>query len=276
MRFKIFVILLISLLFCSCSSTVIKTGEIKIKGSNTMLLLVRSLADEYMKEYPRIFISVEGGGTGMGINALINNEVDICNASRNLESEEVKQLANKFGSVGVSTFIARDGIGIFVNKKNPITNLKMEDLKKIYLGEITNWMDINGINQNIIAVARNDFSGTAAHFKSRVLNEQDFAKSVIIEPDVVEVFNKIEESENAIGFSGLGYKSDCKLISIDGIYPTEENIRNMNYPLSRYLHFFTISTPIGIIKDFIDWVLGPKGQKIIKDFGFVSLYNFSY
>ena len=207
---------------------------------------------------------------------MIENEVDICNASRNLEPEEIKLIADRFGTVGVSTFIARDGIGIFVNKNNPLINLSMENLKKIYLGEIKNWNELNGIDQNILPVARNDFSGTTAHFKTRVLDEQNFANSVVVESNLEELFNKIEENKNAVGFGGLGYKSDCKLISIDGIYPTEESIKNMNYPLSRYLHFYTISSPTGIIKDFIDWVLGQKGQKIIKEFGFVSLYNFSY
>jgi len=276
MKSKIIVILLLSLLSFSCSSTSLRKGEIKIKGSNTMFLLVQRLANEYMKEHYGVLINVEGGGTSLGINALIENEVDICNASRNLESEEIKLIANRFGTVGVSTFIARDGIGIFVNKNNPLINLSMENLKNIYLGKIKNWSEISGIDQNILPVARDDFSGTTAHFRTRVLGEQNFSNSVVVESNLKELFNKIEENKNAIGFGGLGYKSDCKLISIDGIYPTEENIENMSYPLSRYLHFYTISSPTGMIKDFIDWVLGQKGQKIISEFGFVSLYNFSY
>lgn len=275
MKYKILIIFF-SFIFFSCSSTSVRIGEIKIKGSNTMLHLVQQLAEEYRKERPGIFISVEGGGTGLGIKALIENEVDISNASRNLGPEEIKLIADKFGSVGVSTFIARDGIGIFVNKNNPLNDLSVSDLKKIYLGEIKNWNELGGMNQNILPVARNDVSGTAAHFRTRILDDLNFAKSVIIESRVEEILTLIEENENAIGFSGLGYKSNCKLISIDGIYPTEENIKNMNYPLNRYLHFFTINSPTGIIKDFIDWVLGPKGQKIIKEFGFVSLYDFSY
>ena len=276
MKFRFIAISILALQFLSCSSSIVKIGELKIRGSNTMLLLVRQLAAEYRSEHPGIFFSVEGGGTTVGIKALIESRADIANASRNLEPEEIKSIAAKFGSVGVSTLIARDGIGIFVNKSNPVNNLSMNDLNKIYLGIIKNWHEINGLDRPVLAVARNDFSGTAAHFKTRVLDEREFSPAVIIEPDVEEIFNKIEENENALGFSGLGYKSDCKLISIDGIYPTEDNIKNMKYPLSRYLHFFTINSHEGIIKDFIDWVLGPKGQKIIKESGFVSLYDFSY
>lgn len=276
MRIRIIVLLIFSMIIFSCTRSIVKVGEIKIKGSNTMLQLVQQLAEVYMNEHPGIFINVESGGTSVGIKSLINNEIDICNASRILEPEEIKQIANKFGSVGVSTFIARDGIGIFVNKNNPLDNLSMDNLKKIYLGEIKNWIELNGLDREILVIARNDFSGTTAHFKTRVLDEQNFANSVDIEPNIAEIFKKIEEEDNAIGFGGLGYKSDCKLISIDGKYPTEENIKNMDYPLSRYLHFYTISSPTGIVKDFIDWVLSPKGQKIIKDFGFVSLYDFSY
>ena len=276
MKLRVIAFLILSMILYSCAGSIVKVGEIKIKGSNTMLLLVQRLAEDYRKEHPGVFITVEGGGTELGIRALIENQADISNASRNLEPEEIKSLATKFGSVGVSTLIARDGIGVFVNKNNPVNNLSLDELRKIYLGEIKNWNEINGRSRNILPVARNDFSGTAAHFKTRVLNEKDFAPSVIIEPNLKKIFSEIEDNPDAIGFSGLGNKSDCKLISIEGLYPTEENIKNMNYPLSRYLHFFTINSHTGIIKDFIDWVLGPQGQKIIKEFGFVSLYDFSY
>lgn len=273
---KQFLLLVLLLPLFSCSSSVLSIGEVRIKGSNTMLPLVTKLAQEYMKENKDVLIYTEGGGTELGIKALIENQIQICTASRNLEPEETKLLADHFRSIGISTFIARDAIRVFVNKKNQIDDLTMEQLNKIFIGEITNWKELGGFDKPILPIVRNEVSGTAAHFHIRVLQGQNFSKSVITKSRVEDIIKNVEENENAIGFSGLGYQWDCKLLSIEGIYPTEENIKNMSYPLSRYLHFFTISTPTGIIKDFIDWVLGSKGQRIVKEFGFVSLYDFAY
>ncbi len=260
----------------SCSGVPVKTGVIKIKGSNTMLPLVEKLSEEFINENTGVEIYTEGGGTELGIKDLLENKIQICAASRNMEPGETKLLAERFGSVGISTFIARDAIRVFVNKENKINNLDMIQLQKIFTGEIKNWKDFGGFDKPIMAIVRDDVSGTAAHFQTRVLNDQDFAKEVLIRTNVEDIIEDVEENENAIGFSGLGYDWDCKVLSIDNIYPTEESIKSMKYPLSRYLHFYTISSPTGLVKEFIDWVLGTKGQKIIKEFGFVSLYDFSY
>lgn len=274
---KKYLALLFSALFLfSCSGAAVKTGMIKIKGSNTMLPLLEKLADEFMDENPGFEIYTEGGGTEVGIRDLLDNKVQISAASRNLEPEETKLMAERFGSVGVSTFIARDAIRVFVNKQNKVSNVNIDELRKIFTGEIKNWKDVGGIDKPILAIVRDDVSGTAAHFKTRILSGQDFSKSVLEKSKVEDIIEDVEENENAIGFSGLGYEWDCKSLSIDNIYPDEENIKNMTYPLSRYLHFYTINQPTGFLKEFIDWVLSPKGQRIIKEFGFVSLYDFSY
>ena len=276
MKNKIMLLIILSFYLLSCSSVPVKTGTIKIKGSNTMLPLIEKLAEEFTNENPVIEIYTDGGGTELGIKDLLENKIQICAASRNLEPGETKLLAERFGSVGVSTFIARDAIRIFVNKKNQVSNLNMNQLNKIFTGEIKNWKDVGGFDKPIMAIVRDDVSGTAAHFQTRVLNDQDFAKEVLIKSKVEDIIEEVEENETAIGFSGLGYDWDCKVLSIDNIYPTEGNIKSMKYPLSRYLHFYTINPPAGLTKNFIDWVLGTKGQKIIKEFGFVSLYDFSY
>jgi phosphate transport system substrate-binding protein len=276
MKYFLRLLIILVLFWSGCSSTPVKNAEIRIKGSDTMLKVMRELAREFSEINPGVSIFVEGGGTSLGVKSLSDRTIDICSASRSLMPEETKILAEKYGSIGISTYIARDAICILVNKSNPINNLTFWQLKEIFTGKITNWKEIGGNDTPIEPVRRNDNSGTATHFKTRVLEEDSFGQSVSARSSVENLLEEIEENKNAIGFSGLVHSTTSKVLSVDGIYPTEENIKNMNYPLSRYLHFYTISSPTGIIKDFIDWVLGPKGQKIIKDFGFVSLYNFSY
>lgn len=276
MKFRILITLVVIIFFAGCSSTLVDIGEIRIKGSNTMLPLTKKLADEYMATHSGISIIVEGGGTSLGINALIENQIQICTASRNLESEETRLLANKFGTVGVSTLIARDAIGIYVNNNNPINNLSTLQIKEIFSGKTTSWKQVGWDDVPIQPVIRNDYSGTVSHFHSRVLEGQDFSKTAIIKSKVEDLFEEVEKNKNAITFSGFGYESNCKMISVDNVGATEENVKNMSYPLSRYLHFYTINVPTGVVKDFIDWVLSREGQKIVKEFGFVALYDFSF
>ncbi|MFH1197894.1 MAG: phosphate ABC transporter substrate-binding protein [bacterium] len=269
-------ILIASFIIAACSSSKVKIAEIKIKGSDTMLPLIEKLAEKYMEGNPGISIFSSGGGSAKGIIALLNNEIDICTSSRTLEPEETKLMAEKFGSVGFSTFIARDAVCIYVNKNNSVTNFSIPQLKDIFTGRIKNWIELGGNSLLISPVIRDWISGTAAHFKVRVLEGTDYDAGVIVKSTVEDLLEVIEDNENAIGFSGLGYQSDCVIASIEGFLPTAENIKRGSYPLSRYLYLYTISTPSGAVKDFIDWVLSPEGQSIVKQSGFISLFEISY
>jgi len=266
----------ILLVLCSCSSTPIKVALIRIKGSDTMLKLMEALTAEYRKSNPGIFFTVKGGGTALGINALINSDVDICAASRTFEPNETKLLAEKYGTIGISTSIARDAVCILVNKANPITSIKLSRLKDIFTGKLKDWSYL-GINENpIVLVRRNDNSGTALHFKMRVLEGEEFESSSIVQSTVEELLEFIEENPNAIGFSGLIHSKDARIIAVDDVLPTKENVKNGRYPLSRYLHLYTISTPTGAVKDFIDWIISSAGQKIIEGVGFIPLFEIAF
>ncbi len=270
-------LLIIMILFLSgCSSAPVKITEIKIKGSDTMLKVMRELAREFSEINPGISIFVEGGGTSLGVKSLSDRTIDICTASRNLLPEETKILAEKYGSIGISTYIARDAICILVNKSNPINNVTFWQLKEIFTGRITNWKEIGGNDTPIEPVRRNDNSGTANHFKIRVLEEDGFGQSVSAKSSVENLLEEIEENKNAIGFSGLVHSTTSKVLSVDGIYPTKETIKSGAYPLGRYLHLYTISTPTGVVKEFIDWILNSDGQKIIGQNGFVPLFENTY
>lgn len=272
--FRLFII---SVLFLSgCSSTQVKIARIDIKGSDTMLRVMSELASKFSEINPGISIFVEGGGTSLGVKSLSDRTIDICTASRSLLPEETKILADKYGSIGISTYIARDAICILVNKSNPINNVTFLQLKEIFTGKITNWKEIGGNDTPIEPVRRNDNSGTATHFKIRVLEEDSFGQSVLAKSSVENLIEEIEENQNAIGFSGLVHSTTSKVLSVDGIYPIKEKIKSGAYPLGRYLHLYTISTPTGVVKEFIDWILNSDGQKIIEQNGFVPLFENTY
>jgi len=269
---------IISLIIClyflnSCSFRLTEKKEITIVGSDTMLELTSNLAEEYMKQNSGVSVLVSGGGTATGINSLIKNQTDICTASRNLRPDEAKRLADYYGSLGLVFLIAKDALSIYVNPKNYVNDLTVLELKKIFSGEITNWLALGGKDSTIIPIIRNPNSGTYLYFKDHVLEGADYTDNSIVEPTTKDIVKFIEENENAIGYGGMGYKGNVIHAKINGVEPTENNVRNDTYPIIRYLHFFTTKAPGGEVKRCIDWVLSPAGQSVVRKSGFIPLWE---
>jgi phosphate transport system substrate-binding protein len=264
---------LLVVLVYSCSFKPTEENEITIVGSDTMLELTSNLAEEYMKQNNGISVLVFGGGTVTGIKALINNQTDICTASRNLRPDEAKLLADYYGSLGLVFLIAKDALSIYVNPKNDIQDLTQSELKKIFSGEITNWNTLGGKDTAIVTVIRNPNSGTYLYFKDHVLEGVEYNDNAMVEPTTKEIVKFIEVNENAIGYGGMGSKGNIIHAKINGVEPTENNVRNDTYSIIRYLHFFTTKAPGGEVKRFIDWVLSPAGQSVVRKSGFIPLWE---
>ncbi|MEW6195697.1 MAG: phosphate ABC transporter substrate-binding protein [Bacteroidota bacterium] len=269
---SLFILLLI---LNSCSTNQLQVATIRIKGSDTMLNLTSLLAEEYMKENPGVSIYVEGGGSASGIRALLRGDVEICTASRTLISDEIKLFADQYGSVGVSYLIAKDGLSIYLNPENRVDEISTQQLKDIYLCKIINWKEIGGADMPIIPISRTPNSGTYLYFKEHILGGSDYCSNILIVPTTKNVIETVSEKKNAIGYGGIGFKKQVTVAKINDIEPTEENVRNDIYPITRYLHFYTIHPATGIVKDFIDWVISPDGQREIKEAGFIPLFEIS-
>jgi phosphate transport system substrate-binding protein len=271
---KILFLLLISFLLAGCSrSRIDANNSIRIKGSDTMLYLTNLLAREYMRNNPSVSIYVEGGGTATGIKALGEGTIDICTASRPLMGDEVKILADKYSSVGMSTIIAKDALSIYVNLKNPLQNISIEQLKKMFLCEIKNWSQLSWENKGIVAVSRNPNSGTYLYFKEHILDGEDYCEEIQIKPTTESIVKFVSENIYAIGYGGIGYLTDSvKTLQINGINPTEENVIEDVYPIGRYLHFNTLRQPEGKVKKFINWVISNEGQRIVRESGYIPIW----
>lgn len=269
-KFFIFILIIIVVFGCSFNSS--KENIILIKGSDTMFMLTKNLSDEYMKTHPRVSIYVEGGGTELGVKSLANGETDICTASRPLKPAEVKILADKHSIIGMQTLIAKDALSVYLNPKNQIDNLTIEQLKKIFTCRITNWSEINGTDQKILPIIRPPNSGTHFYFKEHILNGEEYCENAIVKSTTNEIINEVLQNENAIGYGGIGYKEGVVHAKINGITPTEKNVINNLYPISRYLNFYTLDTPRGIVSDFINWVVSPDGQKVVEKSGYISIW----
>jgi len=267
---------IIFLTFSSCNFFQPKSTIIRIKGSDTMFEFTEMLAREYMKNNPNVAIYVYGGGSKEGIRALAKKEVDIAMASRLLTPEEIKVLAEDNQTIGVSYLIAKDAISIFINPANSIKNFSINDLKKIFTCKINNWKELGGEDHEIKLYIRNPNSGTYFYFQQIVLNGEKYCLSAISETTTNKLIEQIEKDKYAIGYGGIGFVGKIEHAKIEGIEPTEENVRNDLYPLSRYLYFYTLKNPDGEVKRFIDWVLSRSVQSLIKKTGYVPIWNVTF
>ena len=270
---QLMVVLLLTINSCNNLQNIPHTS-LTIKGSDTMKILVSRLAEVYMKEHSNVAIYTEGGGTATGVSALVNNNADICAASRPLRAREVKLLADNFNSVGMAVRIAKDAVSIYLNNQNPIRNLTLQQVRKIYTGQYQNWSQVSGINEPIMVLNRMPNSGTYLYLKEYVLKGNDYTENAVNMPSYNRLLKAIEEDRRAIGYGGIWSQANIKSCRINGIRPTWKNIMNDEYPLSRYLYFYTVNTPEGEVREFIDWVLGPQGQQIIKDVGYFPIWEF--
>ncbi len=247
---------------------------ITVKGSDTMVILAQRWAETYMKSHPDITVQVTGGGSGTGLSALQNGTTDIANSSRPIKSSEREKLKQRFNSLGVEVKAAKDGLSVYLNEVNPVKNLTMDQLKAIYNGMITNWKDVGGPDTKIILYGRENSSGTYVFFKDNVLAGGDFAPTMQTLPGTAAVVNAIANDKNGIGFGGAAYGKGIKFCPLSenagspAYEPTEANIKNSSYPLSRYLFMYLRGKPTGAIKDYIDWILSPEGQKLVADVGY--------
>ncbi|MBE0573121.1 MAG: phosphate ABC transporter substrate-binding protein [Ignavibacteriaceae bacterium] len=268
--------LLIVLFQLGCSFKPAEVARITIKGSDSMLPLTEKLAEEYMKQNPAISIYVYGGGSAEGIKALIRNEIDICTTSRNLEPQETKALAEYYGSVGLFYLIAKDALCLYINKRNPVKDYSIEQIKNIFECKVINWNELGWEDKEIVPVIRNLNSGTHLYFKEHVLEGAEYCNSAIVKSTTNDVIEFIEQNNNAIGYGSIGYSGDFSYARINGIEPSEKNAQNDTYPITRYLHFFTTQIPKGSVKNFVDWVLSPEGQRIVKQAGYIPLWDLTY
>jgi phosphate transport system substrate-binding protein len=250
---------------------------ITIKGSDTMVQLGQRWAEVFMNSHPGVVVQVTGGGSGTGIAALINGTTQICQASRAMTEEEKQSIKTQRNVDVMQIPVALDALAVYVNRQNPIEQLTLEQAGKIFKGEITNWKDVGGPDAGIVLYGRENSSGTYVYFKEHVLANADFAEKYQGMPGTGAVVNAVTQDPNGIGYGGIGYATDVKTLSIatdassPAIAPSMENVFNNSYPLSRELYWYIAGPAEGETREFVDWVLGSEGQKIVTEADFYPL-----
>ncbi|MCD7924160.1 phosphate ABC transporter substrate-binding protein PstS family protein [Bacteroidaceae bacterium] len=265
-------IFLFVLLVCSLNIT-----AQRIKGSDTVLPLSQETAEIFMKTYPHQRVTVTGGGTGVGISALMNNTTDIAMASRPIKfSEKMKLKAAKQEVEEV--IIAYDALAVIINPSNPVDKLTRQQLENIFRGKITNWKQVGGPDRKIIVYSRETSSGTYEFFKESTLKNKNYMSSSLSMPATGAIIQSVSQTKGAIGYVGLAYLCDrVKPVAIsydEGkhyVLPNMENGRKKLYPVVRPLYFYYNTENKEKVTPFIEYVLSEQGQNIIKEGGYIPV-----
>jgi len=257
-----------------------QSSYITVKGSDTMVHLVSSWAEVFMKQHSGTEVSVTGGGSGTGIAALLNGTTDLCAASRGIKDKE-RELARQKNIHPEEIAVAKDGIVVVVHPDNPVTELTVRQLGDIFTGRSRQWSDVGGSAGEILVLSRESSSGTYVFFQEMVLNKQDYTQEAKLLPATSAIIQSASADKTAIGYVGLGYalaaKDQVKIIAVKaddsspGVLPSDETVKSGQYPIARALYFYLNGAPHGTIKEFIDFCLSPQGQGIVTETGYIAV-----
>jgi phosphate transport system substrate-binding protein len=229
-------------------------------GSTTVQPLAQSLADEFMAHNPDVEITVQGGGSSVGIQSAADETVDIGAASRAVTSEEIAE-----GGLLVH-HLASDGIAIVTHPDQLVNELTTEQVMQIFAGDITNWSEVGEADAVIAVIAREEGSGTRAAFEELVMGDEVITETAILLPSNGAIRTAVAEDPDSIGFLSFGYLDETtKACDIDGVAATVANALSGDYPIVRPLNFVTKGEPTGKVKEFIDFCLSAEGQEIVAE-----------
>ena len=268
-RFFLFVSLAVVIMSIGCAKNDGK--KVVIKGSTTVLPITQKTTEEFRKNN-KISITIEGSGSGNGIKALLDSTCDIANSSREMKDEEY-QKAKESGIDVQEIAVAVDMIVPVVNTANPIQNITMAQLKAIYDGSINNWKQLGGNDENIVVISRDTSSGTYEIWHERVMKKTDVRNDALLQASNGTIVSAVAGNPKAIGYIGYGYiDSSIKALTVDKINPTIENGKSGVYPISRKLYMYVNKNKLSDeTKKYIDYVLTPEGQKLVKETGFIPI-----
>lgn len=252
-----FIVLVISLFSYRPKAGIIAAGSTSVQP------FAEALAEEYMILHPDITIDIQGGGSAAGVMAAQTDTANIGMSSRDLTGEEKNLWYIE---------IAKDGLAVIVNPKNPVSNLTLDQVRDIYTAKVGNWSGFGGPNSKIHVITREDGSGTRSSFESLVMSKNEITPGAIVQDSNGAVKQLVADDPSAIGFISMGLVNEkVKALELNGVIATRENIINGSYGLSRPFLFISHAEPTGQSKQFIDFTLSAEGQRLLDAEGLVTL-----
>ncbi len=243
-------------------------ADVTMTGSTTVLPIAQVVAEALAG---KVEVDVSGGGSSVGIAALLDGTTDIADHSRSIKPSEYEQFVKK-GVYPFTFHIANDAITVVVHPGNPVSNLTLAQLKDIFMGKITNWKGVGGKDAPIVVVSRDNSSGTYETWETIVMKNAPVTAGAIYTTSNADVANEVSMNENAIGYVGLAYvTSRLKPVSVEGKVATLESAINYTYPIARPLFVSTNGFPSGKVLDVILFILSDAGQRIIQQVGYAPI-----
>lgn len=266
------------------------SGTFTIEGSSTVQPFTIEAIEAFRAVYPDITINPPSGlGSGGGITAFINGDVEVAQASREIKDDEVAQAENA-GREAFETTIFRDALAIVVHPDNPIDGLTVEQVAQIFAGEITDWSEVGGQGGEITVYTRNEESGTFAYMEEDVIqatlgDDAEYASTVNKQANAPSGLEAVSRDQSGIFYAGLGNLADIpegsvKVVPVaaeggDAVEPNAETVASGDYPIARGLYYYTDGDPAEheneAVATFIAWVLSDEGQEIGVNLGFLSV-----
>ncbi|MCL1057029.1 phosphate ABC transporter substrate-binding protein PstS family protein [Shewanella gelidimarina] len=268
------------------------SGNLSSVGSDTLANMMTLWAEDFKQLYPNVNIQIQAAGSSTAPPALTEGTSQFGPMSRKMKPNEVEAFEKHYGYQPTAIRVAIDALAVFVHKDNPIKGMSMEQIDGIFSStkkcggdDVKRWGDVGLTGswsaRDVQLYGRNSVSGTYGYFKKKALCKGDFKANVNEQPGSASVVQSVSQSLNAIGYSGIGYKTaGVKAVAISKkgtnyIAASSENAASGKYPLSRYLYVYVNKHPNKALapmdREFIRYVLSMQGQQIVEKDGYVAL-----
>jgi phosphate transport system substrate-binding protein len=270
MKIKYFAVGLAVVTACISSAN---ADRLVIKGSDTLgAKLVPQLAEQFKAQHPGTTFDIAAEGSTTGIAAIIDGTAEIGMSSRRAKTSEVGAASAK-GKHMKPTIVAWDGIAVIVNTANPIKGLTKKQVEQIFTGDVTDWSAVGGSGGKISIYTRNTSSGTYSDFKELAMKKRDYAPGSQKMAGNEQIAAEVGKNPNGVGYVGMAYMkaSGVKAVPVDGAVPSVKSVHDHSYPYARPTFYYTNGDPSGLAKEFLDFTIGPGGQQIVAQVGFVPI-----
>lgn len=240
----------------SSAATEELSGTLSMNGSTSMEKVIKAVNGAFMEKNKGVTVNLNLTGSGTGIQEASEGKCDIGNSSRKLKDEEAEKLD--------ATVVGLDGIALVVNPVNKLEDISLENLAKVYSGEITNWKELGGDDKAIVVIGREDGSGTRDGFESIVMGDKETKYAQELE-STGSVINAVATTDGAIGYASLANVDETvKALKIGGVEATEENVKSGAYEVQRPFICATLKDSDNkLVKAYLDFILSEEGQALV-------------
>ena len=234
-----------------------KAAGLTLAGSTSVQPFAEKWAETYRVAHPDFDVHVQGGGSTAGVVAADTGAAEVGMCSRELKKDEAKRLR--------AIVVARDAMVLIVHPNNPVSDISIEQVRKVYAGDVRRWSEFGGPDRRLTVITREEGSGTRGAFEELVMNKRRIHSSALVQDSMGAVRQMVSADPAGIGYISLGIvDATVKSLRLDGVEASEANVDAGTYPLVRPFLFVIKGEPTPAARPFIDWIVGPEGREVTR------------